>query len=67
MTTGVEGLARGLNKGHPVTKNNRTPKPSRHRGRLSRKTKICREVVREITGFAPYERRAMEVGIFEVN
>ncbi|KAI6190242.1 60S ribosomal protein L36 [Aphelenchoides bicaudatus] len=61
MTAAVEGLARGLTKGHPVTKNNRKPKPSYRRGRLSRKTKICREVVREITGFSPYEKRAMEL------
>lgn len=61
MTAGIEGLARGLNKGHPVTKNTRKLKPNRHRGHLSRRTKICREVVREITGFAPYERRAMEL------
>jgi large subunit ribosomal protein L36e len=44
-----------------TTKNERKPKPSRRRGRLTRKTKICREVVREITGFAPYEKRAMEL------
>jgi large subunit ribosomal protein L36e len=61
MTAAVEGLSRGLNKGFLVTKNNRQPKPSRHRGRLTRKVKVCREVVREITGFAPYERRVMEL------
>ncbi|KAI6186231.1 60S ribosomal protein L36 [Aphelenchoides besseyi] len=59
--TAVESIARGLNKGHQVTKNTRKPKPSRHRGRLTRKVKVCRELVREITGFAPYERRVMEL------
>ncbi|KAI6207247.1 60S ribosomal protein L36 [Aphelenchoides fujianensis] len=61
MTAAIEAIARGDNKGHPTTKNTRKPKPSRHRGRLTKKTKICRELVREITGFAPYERRVMEL------
>ena len=81
MTAAIEGLSRGLNKGRTVTKNTRKPKPSRNKGRITKKTKICREgmlslqcfllflsilskqfiVVREITGFAPYERRTMEL------
>lgn len=57
----VEGLAVGLDKGHRVTKNVRKERQSRHKGRLSKKTRIVRELVREITGFAPYERRVMEL------
>jgi len=44
----VEGLAIGLDKGHPVTKNVRKPRQSRHKGRLSKKTRIVRELVREV-------------------
>jgi large subunit ribosomal protein L36e len=57
----IEGLAIGLNKGHKVTKNVRPPRQSGRKGRLSRKTRLVREIVREVTGFAPYERRVMEL------
>lgn len=57
----VEGLARGLEKGYKVTKNVRKPRQSRHKGRLSKKTRVARELVREITGSAPYERRVIEL------
>ncbi|PAV56954.1 hypothetical protein WR25_04072 [Diploscapter pachys] len=58
---GVEGLAVGLKKGHHVTKIDRKPKQSRHKGKGSKKTKVVRELVREVTGFAPYERRVLEM------
>lgn len=117
---GVEGLAVGLKKGHHVTKIDRKPKQSRHKGKGSKKTKVrrffakknrlpcielkiekdttiwfylitienafniscyrarkslanyiarriiryfqlVREMVREVTGFAPYERRVLEM------
>jgi large subunit ribosomal protein L36e len=61
MTAAIEGLAFGLDKGHKLTKNERKQRQSRHKGRLSKKTRIVRELVREITGFAPYERRVMEL------
>lgn len=61
MSAAIEGLAVGLEKGHKLTKNNRAQRQSRHKGRLSKKTRIVRELVREITGFAPYERRVMEL------
>lgn len=61
MTAAVEGLAFGLDKGHKVTKNPRKQRQSRHKGRLSKKTRVVRELVREVTGFAPYERRVMEL------
>ncbi|CAK5066701.1 unnamed protein product [Meloidogyne enterolobii] len=57
----VEGLAVGLDRGHPVTKNVRKPRQSRKKGRITKKTRIVREVVREVVGFSPYERRTMEL------
>ena len=57
----IEGIAVGLNKGHKVTRNIRKPRPARNKGRISKKTRIVREVIREVTGFAPYERRCMEL------
>uniref|UniRef100_A0A8C1FEV5 60S ribosomal protein L36 n=1 Tax=Cyprinus carpio carpio TaxID=630221 RepID=A0A8C1FEV5_CYPCA len=54
-------MAVGLNKGHPVTKNVTKPKQGRRRGRLTKHTKFVRDMIREVCGFAPYERRAMEL------
>nr|XP_048291364.1 60S ribosomal protein L36-like [Myodes glareolus] len=51
----------GLNKGHKVTKNVSQPRHSRRRGRLTKHTKFVRDMIREVCGFAPYERRAMEL------
>ncbi|XP_059972504.1 large ribosomal subunit protein eL36-like [Mesoplodon densirostris] len=51
----------GLNKGHKVTKNVSKPRHSRRRGRLTKPTKFVRDMIREVCGFAPYERRAMEL------
>ncbi|KAK6027673.1 ribosomal protein L36e [Ostertagia ostertagi] len=58
---GIEGLAVGLNKGHKVTKIDRKPRQNRRIGACSKKSKVVRELVREITGFAPYERRVLEL------
>ncbi|TRY60362.1 hypothetical protein DNTS_025775 [Danionella cerebrum] len=54
-------MAVGLNKGHRVTKNISKPKHSRRRGRLTKHAKFVRDMIREVCGFAPYERRAMEL------
>uniref|UniRef100_A0A8C5KBS1 Large ribosomal subunit protein eL36 n=1 Tax=Jaculus jaculus TaxID=51337 RepID=A0A8C5KBS1_JACJA len=47
-------MAVGLNKGHKVTKNVSKPRHSRGAGH----TKFVRDTIREVCGFAPYERRA---------
>jgi len=60
-TDAVEGLSVGLDKGYQVTKHPRKQKQSRHKGKGSKKTHVVRELVREIVGFAPYERRTMEL------
>ena len=54
-------MAMGLSKGPKVTKNVGKP---RHRGRhrrLTKYTKVVRDMIRQVCGFAPYERRAMEL------
>ncbi|XP_053456340.1 60S ribosomal protein L36-like [Nycticebus coucang] len=50
----------GHNKGHKVTKNVSKPRHSRRRGRLTKHAKFVRDMIREC-GFAPYERRVMEL------
>merc|ERR1712141_101471 len=54
-------MAIGLNKGKKLTKNVQKPRPSRRKGTLTKRAKFVRDVVREVAGFAPYERRIMEL------
>ncbi|KRY08680.1 60S ribosomal protein L36 [Trichinella patagoniensis] len=54
-------LAVGLNKGHKVTPYKKRIKPSSRKGKLHKKVKFVRDLIREVCGFAPYERRAMEL------
>merc|ERR1712154_683645 len=58
-------LAIGPNKGHKITKNEgnqqRKYRPSRRKGVATKHARFVRELVREITGFAPYERRCQEL------
>ncbi|XP_036022826.1 60S ribosomal protein L36-like [Onychomys torridus] len=50
-------MAMGLNKGHNGSK----PRHSRCHGRLTKHTKFVRDMIREVCGFTPYERCAMEL------
>merc|ERR1712066_850084 len=55
------GLAAGLNKGFIVTRRELAPKPSYRKGRKSARNGLIKEVIREVVGFAPYERRLIEL------
>ncbi|KAK9866285.1 hypothetical protein WJX84_003674 [Apatococcus fuscideae] len=55
------GLAVGFNKGHVVTPLEKKPRPSQRKGGLSKRVKFIREVVRDVAGLAPYERRVTEL------
>jgi len=57
----ASGLAVGLNKGHVVTKRELPKRASRRKGYLSKKVKFVRDIVREVAGLAPYERRVVEL------
>ena len=54
-------MAMGLSKGPKVTKNVGKPRHRGRRRRLTKYTKVVRDMIREVCGFAPYERRAMEL------
>lgn len=57
----MNGIAVGLKKGHVVTKRVPRVKPSQRKGVLGERTQLIRSVIREVTGYAPYEKRIMEI------
>merc|ERR1712130_776271 len=56
-------LAVGLNKGHKVTKLDagRKTRPTRRKGTVTKHARFVRDIVREIAGLSPYERRVQEL------
>jgi len=55
------GIAVGLKRGFIVTKRAKKATPVTRKGRLGEKLKLIRGVVREVVGWAPYEKRIMEI------
>ncbi|KAL6981956.1 60S ribosomal protein L36B [Sarracenia purpurea var. burkii] len=55
------GLFVGLNKGHATTRKELAPRPSDRKGQTSKRTHFVRNLVREVCGFAPYEKRITEL------
>ncbi|KHN94147.1 60S ribosomal protein L36 [Metarhizium album ARSEF 1941] len=55
------GLTVGLNRGYKTTPRVVKPRVSRTKGHLSKRTAFVREVVKEVAGLAPYERRVIEL------
>ncbi|KAK4051040.1 ribosomal protein L36 [Microbotryomycetes sp. JL201] len=51
----------GQNSGRPTTAIARKPRPSNRKGKQSARTSFVKQIVREVAGFAPYERRVMEL------
>ncbi|CAK9169510.1 unnamed protein product [Ilex paraguariensis] len=55
------GIFVGLNKGHVVTKKELAPRPSDRKGKTSKRIHLVRNLIREVAGFAPYEKRITEL------
>ncbi|KAI2640431.1 ribosomal protein L36e-domain-containing protein [Hypomontagnella submonticulosa] len=55
------GLTIGLNRGHKTTARVVKPRVSRTKGHLSKRTAFVRDIVKEVAGLAPYERRVIEL------
>merc|ERR1711977_599878 len=57
----IEGLCLGLNKGFVVSKNVRKVKPSQRRKGMNSRIENITKVIKSVAGFAPYEKRAIEM------
>jgi large subunit ribosomal protein L36e len=58
----MAGIAVGLSKGHIVTKRTLPPRSATlGKGKVSHRTAVVRGVIKEVAGFAPYERRILEL------
>ncbi|CAO1639212.1 unnamed protein product [Sympodiomycopsis kandeliae] len=55
------GLVWGINRGHKTERRVLPAKPSHRKGAQTQRSQVVKSVVREVAGFAPYERRAMEL------
>mmetsp|Transcript_13467 Transcript_13467/g.58873 ORF Transcript_13467/g.58873 Transcript_13467/m.58873 type:complete len:94 (+) Transcript_13467:83-364(+) len=57
----MTGIAVGLTKGHVVSRRKLAPRPGQRKGKLGKRVKMIRELVRDVAGSAPYEKRLMEL------
>lgn len=55
------GLFVGLKRGHVVTPKEFAPRPSDRKGKTSKRVHFARSLIREVVGFAPYEKRITEL------
>ncbi|KAI0013474.1 ribosomal protein L36e [Xylariaceae sp. FL0662B] len=55
------GLTIGINRGYKTTARVVKPRVSRTKGHLSKRTAFVRDIVKEVAGLAPYERRVIEL------
>jgi large subunit ribosomal protein L36e len=59
--TQATGMAMGLNRGYIVTRRAKTVRQSTKKGKLGARVALVKGVVRAVAGYAPYERRMMEI------
>mmetsp|Transcript_12799 Transcript_12799/g.32725 ORF Transcript_12799/g.32725 Transcript_12799/m.32725 type:complete len:107 (-) Transcript_12799:74-394(-) len=61
MATQASGIAVGLNKGHIVERRTARAKHGTRARTKSKRTAVTREVIREVCGLAPYEKRCVDL------
>ena len=54
-------MAVGMDHGKVVTKLELKPRPSQRKGKLNKRVTFVREVIGEVAGFSPYEKRVLEL------
>eukprot|EP00462_Mataza_sp_D1_P003397 CAMPEP_0175103094 /NCGR_PEP_ID=MMETSP0086_2-20121207/8862_1 /TAXON_ID=136419 /ORGANISM="Unknown Unknown, Strain D1" /LENGTH=115 /DNA_ID=CAMNT_0016378099 /DNA_START=37 /DNA_END=384 /DNA_ORIENTATION=+ len=62
----MSGIAKGMKygpnkKGHTVTPHKTKSRQSQRKGKKGEKVAFVRAIVRDVAGFAPYEKRVMEI------
>eukprot|EP00527_Entomoneis_sp_CCMP2396_P000254 CAMPEP_0198140544 /NCGR_PEP_ID=MMETSP1443-20131203/3676_1 /TAXON_ID=186043 /ORGANISM="Entomoneis sp., Strain CCMP2396" /LENGTH=105 /DNA_ID=CAMNT_0043803003 /DNA_START=87 /DNA_END=404 /DNA_ORIENTATION=- len=55
------GFAKGVSSGHINGERTLKPKPSSRKGKITKRTQMCRAIAREVCGLAPYERRIRDM------
>jgi large subunit ribosomal protein L36e len=55
------GYAVGMDKGKALTKLELKQRPSYRKGKLNKRVQFVREVILEVAGFSPYEKRCLEL------
>jgi len=56
-----ESIAIGRNRGYQITKRVPPPRHARRKGATSRRVRAVKDIIREVSGFTPYEKRIMEL------
>nr|CAB3465489.1 unnamed protein product [Digitaria exilis] len=56
-----QGLSDGINQSHVITKRKLAPRPSDRKGKMSKRVNFVKGLIREVAGFAPYEKRITEL------
>mmetsp|Transcript_37234 Transcript_37234/g.37919 ORF Transcript_37234/g.37919 Transcript_37234/m.37919 type:complete len:107 (-) Transcript_37234:76-396(-) len=55
------GIAVGLKKGYPVEKRQRPERPRSRKGRISKRVQNVRDLISEVVGLSPYEKRLLDM------
>jgi large subunit ribosomal protein L36e len=56
-----QAIAIGKNRGYQVTQRVPPPRQARRKGVTSRRVRAIKDIIREVSGFTPYEKRIMEL------
>ncbi|PVV00088.1 hypothetical protein BB559_000146 [Furculomyces boomerangus] len=55
------GIIAGENAGHITTRREVKPRVANRKALPNKKTRFVKDLIREVSGFAPYERRILEL------
>ncbi|OLY81810.1 60S ribosomal protein L36 [Smittium mucronatum] len=61
MVSQRTGISVGINRGHANTTREIKPRVANRKSNFNKKTRFVKDLIREVTGFAPYEKRILEL------